>query len=228
VIDLEQEIDLIYGESAERMYSPFPPILAEQWDFPIDEWAEIPHDKDIDAAQQLFEEADVDSGYEFKVLVSGADREEMAVSIANGIEEAGYTATVQNLEWETFIQTFNTGSADDMNIYLLGLSGDPDPGAFAHTLYHRSREGLDNGHYYRDEELTGWLEAGDETSDRDERRELYIDAVTRVLEQRVHLPTQVPLNAWGVADYISGFEVNPTPSRNPKFLTNATNVSADR
>lgn len=227
-IDIQQEVDLIYGDAAERMYSPIPPLLADAWDFPIDEWAEIPHDRDIGMAQQLFEEAGVDPDYEFDILISGAERADMAVSIANGIEEAGYTANVQNLEWGTFISTFNSGDADDMNVYLLGLSGDPDPGGFVYTLYHEDREGADNGHYYRDDELFGWIEEADETDDRDRRRELYIDAITRVLEQRVHLPTQVPLVSWGVADHVSGYQPHARPSINPRLVTEEYNVSVDR
>lgn len=227
-LDLDAEVETIHGEAAERMFSPIPPLLADEWDLPMEEWEEIPHDKDISMAQELFEDAGLDPDYEIKILVSGPTREEEAVSIRNGIEEAGYTASVTNLEWGTFISTFNSGSADDMNIYLLGLSGAPDPGAFINTLYHPNREGADNGHYYRDDELLEWMEQSDLTDDREERRELFINSITRVLEQRVHIPTHVPQIAWGIADHVQDYTPNPRPSENPRLVTHEQNVSVTR
>ncbi len=225
-IDLDNEIDLQIGDGGERMFSPIPSSLAEEWDLPVDEWAEIPAEKDHDRAAELLDEGGLDPDYELDILVSGDDT--LAVSLANEIEAAGYSANVQNLEWGTFISTFNSGDADDMNIYFLGLSGAPDPGAFINTLYHPSREGADNGHYYRDDELLEWMEGADATADEDERRELFIDSVTRVLEERVHLPTYEQMEAWGVADHVNDFQLNPRPSINPRLTSEWNNVGIDR
>ncbi|MFC3960338.1 ABC transporter substrate-binding protein [Halovivax cerinus] len=226
-IDIDRMIDVNYGESAYRMHSPIPRNLAEEWDFPVDEWEGISNEKDVDRAAELFESGGLDPDYELKILVSGADREDDAVTIANGIQEAGYSATVERLEWGTFISTFNSGSADDMNLYLLGLSGEPDPGEFVYTLYHSDREGVDNGHYYRNDQLFDWIDQADQTTDRDERQELYSKAITHVLENRVHLPTHGSNVSWGVANHITDYALNPRPSANPRFVGENYNVGVE-
>lgn len=226
-VDMDLEIDLFVEGFGKRIYSLLPPAIIEAWDFPEDQWKNIRREYDIDAAKELLDDADISEDYELKFLYPYPEIEEIVVSITNGIEEAGYTASPIRLEWGTFVSTFNTGSADDMNMYWLAGGGDPDPGPLVHSRYHSDRWGADNGTYYENEEVFAMIEAADSTVDRDERRQLYIDILTTVLEDFVHIPAFAEIESWGVGNHISGFEPIPVPSKNPIMVSPDQNVTVE-
>lgn len=224
-IDLDAEVEFQVGAMGTRIFADMPPTLTEEWDLPTAEWAEIPHERDINLAQQLLEDAGVDPAYEFKILTWDELHREIGISLRNGIEEAGYTASVSHLEWGTFVSQFNTGSEDDMNVYLLSSAGEPMPNRYLYTRHHSDRWGADNGHYYDSPEMFERIEQADQTPDIDERRELIINIQEEILEQRVHLPMYVTNESWGVSDRVQDFQLHPVPTENPRLRTPTNNVS---
>jgi len=225
---MDREVELLVEGAGSRIYCDMPPILTEEWDFPTDEWAEIPHDKNVDQARELFEEADVPDDWEAKILTWDPVHEDIGVSVANGIEEAGYDARVIHLEWGAFVDQFNTGNADDMNLYLLSSAGEPDPGRYLYTRHHKDRWGADNGHYYDNEEMFEKIDEGDRTTDEDRRRELYTDVQTTILEERVHLPMYVSWETFAYQDHVNNVNLHPVPTINPRLTSQFNNVSVDR
>ena len=231
---MDQAVQNYVEPTGIRQYSPFPASIAEDWEFPVDEWKQIPNDKDIDQTKSLFDEAGVPDDYSFKVIVPPDDkREQIGITISNGIKEAGWDASVQRLDWGAFLDKYVSGSEDDYNIYTLGWSGTPDPDAFTYYLFGRDDAtlGVTNGTYYGNNSENGkrvsekFIEAR-ETPDREQRRQLYIEATTTLLEDRAHLPAYNLKNSFGVKDYVSDFHPHPVDSFH--LSTGHNNVSVNK
>jgi peptide/nickel transport system substrate-binding protein len=197
-----------------RQYAPTPKPVSEDWDFPLDEWEQIPHDKNIDEAKKLFEEAGVPKNYQWNIIVPPDDkREQIGVSVSNGLKEAGFSnVEVQRLDWGAFLEKYVSGDPNDYNMYTLGWSGSPDPDAFTYYLLGRTEDtlGVTNGTFYgnnseRGKEAAQMFVDARQSADREERRQLYIDGITMVLEDRAHIPGYNLKNSFGVRDYVKDF-----------------------
>ena len=217
VFDMDTAIENFVAPTGVRQYSPLPRSTAEDWEMPLDEWRQIPHDKDISEAQSLLEDAGVAQDYGFRIIVPPDDkRENIGVTVSNGLQEAGWDASVQRLEWGTFLQQYITGSEDDYNMYTLGWSGLPDPASFTFPLLSRADEALGqtNGTYWGANSEAG-KEASDkfiearESADFETRQPLYQEAITTMLEARVHLPAYNLKESYGVDNDVSGFTSHP-------------------
>ena len=218
-----------------RQYSPFPASIAEEWEFPVDQWAEIPHDKDIDEATALFEEAGVSMDYSWRIIVPPDNkREQIGISVSNGLKEAGFDdVSVQRLDWGAFLDQYVSGDEADYNMYTLGWSGVPDPDSFTYYMFGRTDDtlGVTNGSYYGADSDAGveaaeQIVAARESADREERKRLYTEAVTTILEDRAHLPAYNLKNSFGVKEYVGDFTSHPVDSF--QLVTDRNNVSVDK
>lgn len=204
-----------------RQYSPLPASIAEEWDMPVDEWKQIPHDKNIDEAKKLFEEAGIDKGYEWRIIVPPDDkREQIGITVGNGLQEAGFNnVQVQRLDWGAFLEQYVSGDESDYNMYTLGWSGSPDPDAFTYYLFGRTEDtlGVTNGTYWGENSDAG-KEAAEKfvqarkSSDRDERKQLYVEGITTALEERAHISAYNLKNSFGVKNYVKDFLAHPVSS----------------
>ena len=218
-----------------RQYSPFPASITKDWGFPIDEWKQIPHDKNISKAKSLFEEAGVPTDYSWRIIVPPDDkREQIGISVSNGLKEAGFSnVSVQRLDWGAFLEQYITGSEEDYNMYTLGWSGTPDPDAFTYYMFGRTKDtlGVTNGSYYGANSEKGKQAAqkivdARKSPDRAERKKLYTEAVTTILEDRAHLPAYNLKNSFGVKSYVKDFTSHPVDSFH--VTTGHNNVSIDK
>ena len=223
---MDQAVENFIEPAGVRQVSPYPRTLAEEWEFPLDEWSEISHDRDLEMAQQLFDEAGISTDYEWRIIVPPDDkREQIGISIGDGLQNAGFeNVQVQRLEWGTFTDSYTSGSEEDFNMYTLGWSGSPDPDSFAYQLLSQETEGVTNGTFHDYDEASEMLTQARESADREERRQLYTDATTRLLEGRVHIPAYNLKNTYGIRDSVSGFGSHPISSEIQLF-TDHTNVS---
>ncbi|WP_265109505.1 ABC transporter substrate-binding protein [Halosolutus halophilus] len=225
---MDDAIESFVEPAGVRQYSPFPQSIVDAWDFPQDEWAEVPHDRDIDQATQLFEDAGVSMDYEWNIIVPPDDmREAIGESVSNGLKEVGFNnVTFERLEWGTFLDLYATGSEDDYNMYTLGWSGSPDPEAFTYYLFAQELEGSTNGTYYGNDEVDQLIMDAREEPDQETRREMYVEATNTILEDRVHLPAYNMKNSYGVADYISDFQSHPDSAIIP-LSTHFNNIGVE-
>ena len=233
---MDQAVSNFVEPTGLRQYSPLPKSLAEGWEMPLDEWQGIPHDKDIDEATALFEEAGMSMDYDWRIIVPPDDkREQIGVTVGNGLQEAGFeNVEVQRLDWGAFLDQYITGSEDDYNMYTLGWAGTPDPDAFTYFLLSRADDtlGVTNGTFWGDNSEAG-KQASDkfikarESADEEERQQLYQEGITTALEERAHLPSYNLKNSWGVRNYVSDYAAHPvTPGF--KLFTDYNNVSVDK
>lgn len=225
-VDLDQTIEQYIKPGGGRIYSPLPSSVAEAWDMPLDKWTNSWADKDIDRAKELFEQAGVPDDWTCNIIVSSTEkRRQTAVSIANGIQEAGYDAQVQYLDFATMLDRYNSGDASQVNIYLLGWTRAPDPDRFLYELLHI--DGAFQGQYYDNDRFNELLEEARVTADREQRREMYIEAIDLFVEDRVHLPLYYTSVSMGVKNYVKGLKTHPISTYNPYLYGNRNNTHAD-
>jgi len=213
-VDLDQTIEQYIKPGGGRIYSPLPASVAESWDMPLDEWEGKWADKDIERAQELFEQADVPDDWTCNIIVSSTEkRRQTAVSIANGIKEAGYDAQVQYLDFATMLERFSSGDASQVNIYLLGWTRAPDPDRFMYELLHI--DGAFQGQYYENDRFNELLDEARVATDQEERRDMYVEAIDLFIEDRVHLPLYYTSISMGVKNYVNGLKTHPISTYNP-------------
>ncbi len=223
--DMDQAVSNFVEPSGVRQYSPLPKEISEKWGFPLEKWKKIPHDKNIDKAKQMFESANVPSDWNAKIIVPPDDkRQQIGVSVANGMKEAGYNASVQRLDWGAFLDKFLTGKTSDYNIYVLGWSGGPDPDNFLYYFFTKSAHGTNDGTYYTG--VDKQIEEARKTSDHAKRKQLYQNAITKVLHDRPHLPSYNLKNSYGVNNKVDGFKAHPVSSF--VITTQYTNTSISK
>jgi len=225
---MDQAIENFVAPAGVRQVSPYPQTMAEEWEFPLDEWGDISHDRDLDEAAALFDEAGVSMDYEWRIIVPPDDmREQIGISIGDGLQNAGFeNVEVQRLDWGTFLDAYVTEDADRYNMYTLGWSGSPDPDAFAYQLLSQEVEGTTNGTFHEYDEASEMLTQARESADREERRQLYIDATTELLEGRVHIPAYNLNNSYGIHERVSDFSAH-TISTEVQIFTGHNNVSVE-
>jgi peptide/nickel transport system substrate-binding protein len=227
--DMDRAVEQFVVPSGVRQYQPLPIPTAEAWDMPIEEFESMAVGKDIDRAKELFEAADVPNNWSCTILCPPDDiRENVCVSVANGIKEAGYDAQVSRLDWGTYLEKFTTGNPSDYNLYCLGWSVQPDPDYQMYNMYHISGAGANNGHYWDDEEMMQKIQRSRESTDRDERRQLYIDIQRAIIEQRVQIPGWNPKEVWAVKEYVNDFQIHAIPAQNPQIFTSEHNIWVDQ
>ncbi len=225
-VDLDAAVDRYIKPGGGRMYSPVPASVAEAWDMPLDEWKGMWSGKDIDRAKELFEQAGVPDDWTCKIIVSSTEkRRQMAVSIANGIQEAGYGAEVQYLDFATMLDQFDSGDASKVNMYLLGWTRAPDPDRFMYELLHI--DGAFQGQYYENDRFNQLLDDASSSTDREARREMYIEAIELFIEDRVHLPLYYTSVSMGAKNYVKGLKPHPITTYNPYLYGDRNNTNGD-
>ena len=231
---MDRAVESFVEPTGVRQYSPLPRSVAEDWDMPLDEWEQIPHEKDVGAAQDLFDEAGVPDDYTWRIIVPPDDkREQIGVTVSNGLQEAGYDAEVQRYDWGAFLENYITGNEDDYNMYTLGWSGLPDPDSFTYYLLGRTDDtlGVTNGTFWGNnsdvgKEVAEMFVQARETPDQDERQQLYQEAITTTLEERPHLPAYNLKESFGVNNYVEDFVSHSVASF--RLFSNQNNVSVNK
>jgi ABC-type dipeptide transport system, periplasmic component len=227
---MDQAAESFIEPAGARQYSPIPTAMAESWDFPLEEWRNIPHDRDLDMAESLFDEAGVPSDYSWKIIVPPDDkREQIGITIGDALQNIGFSdVTVQRFDWGTFLDKYNTGSEDEYNMYTLGWSGSPDPDSFAYSLLAKAdeTEGVTNGTFHDYTDASDSIIQARETGDYDTRQQLYTEAITTLMEERVHLPAYGLKNSFGVQGYVDDFSAHPTSTI--QLHTDNNTTSLDR
>ncbi|MFB6186798.1 MAG: ABC transporter substrate-binding protein, partial [Halobacteriaceae archaeon] len=131
--------------------------------------------------------------------------------------------TVKRFEWGTFLDTYTTGKEEDYNMYTLGWVDEFDPHQYLYFLFHPSQTST-NGTYYKNQEVAKQIKKAGRMTDRSQRKKLYIDAVTTLLKDRVHLPAYNLNNTFGVRDNVKDFKVHTLAQLNPRMVSNYNNV----
>jgi peptide/nickel transport system substrate-binding protein len=89
-------------------------------------------------------------------------------------------------------------------------SGDPaHPRVYMYFLFAQEMFETTNGTFYENSEVDQKIMTGRESTDREERRQAYQEAITTVLEDRAHLPAYGLKNSYGVRSRVRDFSAHP-------------------
>ncbi|MFC3957864.1 ABC transporter substrate-binding protein [Halovivax cerinus] len=208
--------------------SPIPDVVATEWDFPVDEWADAEADVDREGAADLLSDHD---GWEPRIIVPPDDiREALGSLIARRLQEldgVDINPSVQRLDWAPFNEQAMTGNADDYAIYTLGWAGAPDPDTFVYPLFHESGEGATQGHYYGDDDFHSKIERARASADVDERRDLYTGVIDEIIGESVVLPAYSMTNSYAYGDSVTNLTVHPSSGLNPRLASDYAGVFVD-
>ena len=228
---LSEFVDDTLGDSAVPMSSPVPPIVDDLgWEFPMDEWAEASPEYDPDEAEALLEAGlDDPDDWNPTIIVPPDDvRIALGELIASRLDELGYDAEVQSLDFATLTDTYISGDADDYEMYILGWTGGPDPDVYFYNLFHEDNAGVTQGHFY--EGSDGFHETiieARETADQDERREHYVDVVDEIVADVPVMPAYSEHNTIAAQEYVTGIQPHPNTASNPQLVSEENNVATE-
>ncbi|WP_227355197.1 ABC transporter substrate-binding protein [Haladaptatus salinisoli] len=210
--DMDQAVSNFVEPSGVRQYSPLPKQIAEKWGMPLNKWKQIPHDKNVDKAKTMLDDSDkVPDNWNANIIVPPDDkREQLGVTVANGLKEAGYNANVQRLDWGAFLEKYVSGKPSDYNMYTLGWSGTPDPDAFTYYFFTKEAHGTTDGTFYNG--VNKQIVNARRSADRAERKKLYTNAITKLLQDRAHIPAYNMKNSFGMKNKVNGFKAHPVSS----------------
>lgn len=215
-IDLDEVVAEFVEPVGRRQYSLLPRSVADDWGFSVAEWRDSVPPKDIDEARRFFERASVSIGKLTILTSKDPVWKELGEALASGLRDAGQSALVDSVGWKQYLERSVTGAADDYAVFVGEVAGTGDPDSFLYPTFHENAQGATNGIFYNEEEVMNQLRESRETTDRARRASLYESAITRLIEERVHLPICSFKNSFAHDPRIRGFRVHPIASLNPR------------
>lgn len=216
-IDLEKAVSEFVEPVGSREYSLLPQSVADEWGFPVEEWKAAVPPKDTDEARRFFERASGSVGRLTILTSKDPVWKELGESLASGLRDAGQSAIVDSVGWKRYLERSLTGAEDDYAIFVGEVAGDGDPDSFLYPVFHENAQGATNGIFYNEEDVMNQLLAARQTTDRARRASLYESAVTRLIEERTHLPICSFRNSFAHDSSIRGFRVHPIAALNPRM-----------
>lgn len=152
----------------------------------------------LEEAKKLMEAAGHAEGFELSIITNDTpSRVDTAVYLQESLAELNITATVEQIEWGTYLEEAASGEHD---IFLLGwpnFTGDPDQSLW--PLFHSSMHGNGgNRTFYDNPELDSLLEAGREETNEAARAEIYEEAQEILVEDApaIYINQGVSMNAY--------------------------------
>ncbi|CAM4259182.1 glutathione ABC transporter substrate-binding protein [Lacicoccus alkaliphilus] len=153
---------------------------------------------DLEEAGRLMGEAGHEDGFELSIITNDApERVDTAIYLQEALAELNIIATVEQIEWGTYLEEASSGEHD---VFLLGwpnFTGDPDQALW--PLFHSSMHGAQgNRTFYDNPELDALLEAGREEKDEEARAEIYEEAQAVLVEDApaIYFNEGVSMNAY--------------------------------
>jgi peptide/nickel transport system substrate-binding protein len=214
-------VEEVLDEAAEWTNMSVAPATAEDIGMEGPEYfQEQAYEFDPDTAQQLLDDSDaIDEDDQIEIIAPPDEiRQNWGELIADRLNEIGYGANVQVLDWDVFTSTYQAGDADDFHMYTLGWTGGADPDIYYYQLFHEDNAGVTQGHYYDNAEVHETIIEARETLDDGERATLYNQIQETIIEDCVHIPGWNDLNAAAyVADEVEGLQADFQTTTNPRM-----------
>lgn len=155
-------------------------------------------------ARQLLSEAGYPQGFATRIVTSPTY--EGGVAVAQVIQEQlraiGITATLETIEWGTYINRWVARDFDTM-IELRG--GDPDPDRFLYRTFHST--GAVNNFLFRDKDIDLLLERGRVNVDPDRRKAVYAELEKALIEAAPAIFLYTPMETQVLQGYVRGFKI---------------------
>jgi peptide/nickel transport system substrate-binding protein len=139
-------------------------------------------------------------------MTSGDDRKRIAEVIQANLADVGITATIEMLEWGTFIDSVLKGLEETL---VLGWTSNPDPDATLTPIFFSGNIGGMNFSRINDPKIDGLLKQGREELDLAKRAKIYNQFHEYVMDQAPFVPLFVNNNITGANAALKGVEQSP-------------------
>jgi peptide/nickel transport system substrate-binding protein len=184
--------------------------LVEPWRYPVPDYSIAYFEDlafppyDLDKAKELLEKSGLELPIEVTILASedGANRS-MATILQNDLEKIGFDAKIQILETAVLRPRMMEG---DFEILVTGY-GRPnkDPSALFGTT-NVWKPG--NFSQFRSEEYNSLINKGESILDLEERRGIYRELISILIEENFAIPVCPTLSGWVIQPKVKGFQIN--------------------
>lgn len=167
-------------------------------------------------AKKLLAEAGYPKGFDVVISISGDMRNRTAQLIQSDLTAVGIKATIENLEWATFLDKVNKGDYQIFNMSYNNTTGDPDTSLyqlFCSTVPSSSG----NRSFYKNPKIDKLLLDGRLEINTAKRIEIYKQIQQILSDDAVWIPLYSICNLFGMRADLKGFE--PHPLGNDVFNT---------
>ncbi|MDQ7801648.1 MAG: ABC transporter substrate-binding protein [Armatimonadota bacterium] len=160
--------------------------------------------RDVARARRMLAEAGYPNGFSTRIVTSPTYEGGIAVAqvIQAQLREVGVLATLEQVEWGTYIDRWVKRDFDTM-VELRG--GDPDPDRFLYRTFHST--GAVNNFLFKDEAVDRLLERGRVNLDPERRKPIYAELQTLLVERAPALFLYVPYETQVLRPALRGFRL---------------------
>jgi len=175
------------------------------------------YEYNVEKAKALLAEAGFPKGFE-TTLHPAVGRYYMDVNVATAVAadllKVGIKAEIKMMEWGTYLPSIlREKDVVEHKIYMLGwgcVTGDADYGLY--TLFHSGewpKKGM-NASFFKNEKLDQLLDAARSTANPEERKRLYKEAMTIIMDEAPWLFLHSEMQMVGARANVKGLLVHPT------------------
>ncbi len=134
-----------------------------------------------------------------------------ALVLQDDLRQVGVEATLTTMEWKQYIPKTRDGGFE---VCIMGWTGDTsDPDNFLNVLLAKDNVGSTNVTRWKDEGFTKLCLDAQSELDEGKRRQLYVDAQKRVLEERPMIPLVHADQLAACLKEVKGMKLHPTGRR---------------
>lgn len=158
--------------------------------------------RDVAQARKMLADAGYPNGFTTKIVTSPTYEGGIAVAqiIQAQLRDAGVTASLEQVEWGTYIDRWVKRDFDTM-VELRG--GDPDPDRFLYRTFYSS--GAVNNFLFKDQVVDRLLERGRVNLVSERRKPIYDELQQLLVEKAPALFLYVPFDTQILQGYVTGF-----------------------
>ncbi|MGQ4557117.1 ABC transporter substrate-binding protein [Halobellus sp. GM3] len=193
----EEFINNVLNGEGQRLVSPLTDTILENWELPVEEYAELKPGYDPERAAELLD-GNVPDGWEPQLVSLNRGYyprfNEMLAGRLQALSEYGVDINPQVQQYGSgrFADVVFSGDAEDVAMFGLGYGNSIlDPDDFIWNLFYEEQAGITQGNYYQDEDFHSRIEEARRTVDRERRSELYDSIIREILEQTISHPVAV-------------------------------------
>ena len=168
-----------------------------------------PYEYNPELAKEMLAEAGYEDGFDMVIWTNENQvRMDIAEIVRNQLEAVGINATMETLEWGTYLQKTAEGEHDMFILGWVSVTGDADYGLYA--LFHSTQFGdAGNRTFYKNEKVDELLDKGRTSIDDAERAAAYKEVQEIIRDDAPWIFTWNGEDLVGTSNKISGFELHP-------------------
>lgn len=168
-----------------------------------------PIEHDLDEARQLLAEAGYEDGFSAVIATNDRTTSDIAAIVQAQLSEIGIELDIEMMETGAYLELTANGETD-MFVGSWGtVTLDADYGLY--PMFHSENAGAPgNRSFFSNEEVDDFLEEARQTTDEEERMELYEEAQQIIIDEAPVVPIYHSVLLAGLRDAVDGFYQYPS------------------